>query len=724
MSSMQLANDAAAQPEPAPSLRPAGRAGETLQIAAGRMAFIDSMRALAALAVFAFHIRPFVDGFAGQFVGRGWLGVQVFFAISGFVIALSVAESRISPAYVVRFILRRSIRLDPPYWCVIAVTVCLLIASNAVRSDRPLPLPGPAAIGAHLLYLQDLLGYGDIVDIFWSLCIEFQFYLVFIVLLGFVQALSADGCSLRGKAGFAAIVLFSGLGIASFLSGPIFKLPPKIYFLTYWNEFFVGVLCAWALHGRIRAGWCASYFAVAAAAAAFVHWNLEVLTAIATAIVIFSFGKLGTLQHGLAWRPLTMLGRMSYSFYLVHTLVLSRLTRILERSGASSDIKPYIIIPAGFAISLAVAGLLYWLVERPCVRLSKRFKSPRGVDPLMDKQLSTVSIQGPQEFARAERVELRPFPDRPLVTVIVPSYNQGKFIRKTLESIFDQNYEPLEVLVIDGASRDETLDVLKSFGARPGLKWVSEPDRGVVEAVNKGLAAAQGDILAIQSSDDCYTTGAIARAVREFAENPRVGLIYGDTVKIDEHGNDLSRQRIGAYSLENLFLLKTWIPQPSAFFRRELFDAIGGWNERIPYAPDTDFWIRMAFRTEVRKLDEYLSQRRVHDAQRDVHAARIVRDYDLMIEQSADIRQAAGHLQQAAHAGKHLLRVRYNPHNSDWYAAWALIRAAWIYPRSLRWKDIVRYSCIQPVRRCGSRVKRSLRKMLAGGRVKAETLGS
>lgn len=322
--------------------------------------------------------------------------------------------------------------------------------------------------------------------------------------------------------------------------------------------------------------------------------------------------------------------------------------------------------------------------------------------------------------APPQPVELPLLPVAPLVTVVIPSFNQGQFIRHTLESIWGQDYRPLEVIVIDGASTDATVDVLRSFDGQPNYKWISEPDRGVVEAVNKGIVAAKGSIVAIQSSDDCYLPGAISRVVREFRSDQRIGLIYGDTVKVDEHGNDLLRAKIGPYSLQNLLLLKTWIPQPSAFFRKELADVVGLWDERIPYAPDTDYWIRMAFRTEVRKLDEYLSQRRVHAAQRDVQAAKIARDYARMIEQSADIGLAPVRLRRAAHAGKHLIRVRYNPHNSDWYAAWSLIRAAWIWPPSLRFQDIVRFLCIQPLRRFGSRVKRSILSMVDSGRSGSE----
>jgi glycosyltransferase involved in cell wall biosynthesis len=343
---------------------------------------------------------------------------------------------------------------------------------------------------------------------------------------------------------------------------------------------------------------------------------------------------------------------------------------------------------------------------------------------MLQNHVQDVSTNHEGASAPVCRIALGPISARPLVSIIVPSFNQGQFIRQTLDSILSQDYRPVEILVIDGGSTDETVDVLKSFGARLDLTWVSEPDRGVVEAVNKGLAAARGEIVAIQSSDDCYSPGAIARVVREFSADSRVGLLYGDTVKVDEHGNDLSRYRIGEFSLENLFLIKTWIPQPSAFFRRELYEVIGGWDERIPYAPDTDFWIRMAFRTDVRKVDEYLSQRRVHGAQRDVQAARILRDYSKMIEQSAEIRQAPRHLQRAAHAGKYLLRSRYNPENSDWFVARGLIRAAWICPKSLRWKDIVRFLCIQPLRLRASRAKHWLRKALSGLGMKTEISGA
>ncbi len=302
-------------------------------------------------------------------------------------------------------------------------------------------------------------------------------------------------------------------------------------------------------------------------------------------------------------------------------------------------------------------------------------------------------------------VALRPVGAMPTVSIIVPSFNQGRFLRSTLDSILSQDHRPIEVHVIDGGSRDETLAVLESYGDRPELRWTSERDRGVVHAVNKGFARVRGDIVAIQSSDDCYLPDALRVVVAAFQADPSMGLVYGDTAVIDAEGQELRRTRIGPYSLEGLLLLRTWIPQPSAFFRRELLDAVGGWDDAIPYAPDTDLWLRMAFRTSVRKLDRCLSQRRIHDAQRDRQAAQIVRDFGLMIDRSADIAGAPRRLRRAARASKHLIRQRYAAGLSDWGIAWHLVRAAMICPTARNPRGVAHHLWL-PVRKALSRTKR------------------
>ena len=304
-----------------------------------------------------------------------------------------------------------------------------------------------------------------------------------------------------------------------------------------------------------------------------------------------------------------------------------------------------------------------------------------------------------------EATELPPLPDQPQVSILVPSYNQGQFIRACIDSILQQDYRPLRIHVVDGASTDETVDVLKSCGPIPELDWVSEPDTGVVDAVNKGFERVDGQIIGIQSSDDMYLPGAIRSAVEAFRDGPGVGLVYGDTLKVDANGNELLRKKTSEFSLHNLLTLRTWIPQPSAFFRREMLDRCGGWDESIPYAPDTDLWLRMAFRCEVKKLDQFLSQRRMHEAQRDTQGTKIVRDYSQMIDQSKDIANSDPELRAAAEAGKHLMRIRYNVGSGDWSDAWNRYRAGRLCPELSDHRAVLHYLGL-PTRRALSRIKR------------------
>lgn len=307
--------------------------------------------------------------------------------------------------------------------------------------------------------------------------------------------------------------------------------------------------------------------------------------------------------------------------------------------------------------------------------------------------------------APIDQITFSQLPVQPLVSIVVPSFNQGRYIRATIDSILSQDYRPLQIIVVDGGSQDETVSVLESYDGVPELEWISEPDSGVVEAVNKGFARVRGQLVGIQSSDDCYTEEAISTVVREFEGTEGLGLLYGDTIKIDADGQEMSRHLIGAYSLQNLLRIKTWIPQPSAFFRSELLTILGGWDDRIPYAPDTDLWLRMAFRTQVRKLDAYLSRRRVHGEQRDTQAGKISRDFSRMIDQSADIASSPVEIRRAAQAGKYLMRVRYNGTGSDWYAAWCLMRAGICDSACVDLRGLTHYLCWRPLRRQLSKMK-------------------
>jgi glycosyltransferase involved in cell wall biosynthesis len=252
-----------------------------------------------------------------------------------------------------------------------------------------------------------------------------------------------------------------------------------------------------------------------------------------------------------------------------------------------------------------------------------------------------------------------------LVTIIVPSFNQGRFIKETLDSIMSQGYRPIEVLVIDGASTDETIEVLESYAGVSELKWWSEPDDGVVDAVNKGLERARGEIIGIQSSDDFYLTGTISAAVEFMDAHRDVALVYGDVELIDENSEVTGRDVLTAFDLKHYLGRFTYIPQPSAFFRAQVVEEIGRWRKEANYAADADFWFRIAVRHKVAKLDRLMARYRYHAEQRDTQKAKIARDWERTIRDLLAANDLDNGMRRFAEMGIHLAKHRYTP-ESDW----------------------------------------------------------
>src|SRR5262249_39812070 len=182
----------------------------------------------------------------------------------------------------------------------------------------------------------------------------------------------------------------------------------------------------------------------------------------------------------------------------------------------------------------------------------------------------------------------------------------------------------------DGRSTDDTISVLRSLEA-PELCWVSEPDNGVVDAVNKGLRRAKGEIISIQSSDDVFVCGAIAAAVDALSQDPSIGLVYGDVELIDEHSRVTGADIQGPFDLAAYFGRLMYVPQPGTFFTRKALEAVGGWREEFDYTADADFWFRIALHFPVRKLNRVMARYRYHPLQRDRQRASISRDWERMV---------------------------------------------------------------------------------------------
>jgi len=176
------------------------------------------------------------------------------------------------------------------------------------------------------------------------------------------------------------------------------------------------------------------------------------------------------------------------------------------------------------------------------------------------------------------------------VSIVTPSYNQGQFIERTLQSVSNQSGAEIEHVVFDGGSADETVKVLKEFS--PPIRWVSEKDKGQTDALNQGILATDGDIIGWLNSDDIYYPGAIARVVECFEANPEIDVMYGlaDYIDIDDHPFDVYPSE--PWNFERL-MDTCFICQPALFFRRRVVDKFGLFDDSLSYCMDYEYWLRL-----------------------------------------------------------------------------------------------------------------------------------
>ena len=286
--------------------------------------------------------------------GRGYLGVAIFFVLSGFVITMVVGTHRISFGFLGRFALRRSIRLDIPYW--VSITLSLILMAIAAHLGIPKQGITTFQVLAHLTYSQEIFRFEEISAVYWTLCLEVQFYLALILMLWIAQTLGAKWENfLRLSIGLM------GLSVLIHM-----EWVPNIHglMLSYWWAFGLGSLCYWTLAGR-NSGW---YLALGCAGLLLsglsFHGDWR-LTAAATACLLFLAWHGKAMETWLADRVCQFLGRISYSLYLFHPLIgwsaQSFALRYLNQWGA---------LAVGIGVSVTCAWLAYIAVERSSIRLS------------------------------------------------------------------------------------------------------------------------------------------------------------------------------------------------------------------------------------------------------------------------------------------------------------------------------------------------------------------
>lgn len=199
----------------------------------------------------------------------------------------------------------------------------------------------------------------------------------------------------------------------------------------------------------------------------------------------------------------------------------------------------------------------------------------------------------------------------PKVSIVTPSYNQGQFIEETILSVKNQNYPNIEHIIIDGGSNDNTLEILRKYEDVYNMRWVSEPDKGQADAINKGFKMSNGEIIGWLNSDDLYfDKDSVSVVVEKFEECEDVDILYGHTVLINAQNRLMRILLVPKFNYERLKRLN-YIPQPSVFFRSSIVKQ-ENLDISFHYSMDYEFWLRLGQKYVWKRVDRILSAERNH----------------------------------------------------------------------------------------------------------------
>ncbi|MCC6611319.1 MAG: glycosyltransferase [Burkholderiales bacterium] len=201
--------------------------------------------------------------------------------------------------------------------------------------------------------------------------------------------------------------------------------------------------------------------------------------------------------------------------------------------------------------------------------------------------------------------------DLPLVSIVVPAYNQGAYLLEAVESALLQDYPRVELIVLDDGSTDATREVLQRFAGR--FRFESHPNIGQAATLNKGWRMAKGSILSYLAADDKLVRTAVSTSVSALLEHPDVVMTYGDFDLIDPQSRFIRRVRTPAHDYRRLAVDLVCAPGPGVFFRRTAFEAAGPWNEKLCQIPDFEYWLRLGLQGPFHHIPEVLASYRVHD---------------------------------------------------------------------------------------------------------------